>query len=301
MGAHPDAERPNVSGAGLPVVEIPHLARAHLAHAVLQVVADEVGVPLLHLKGPALAPGIRPPGHLSTDADVLVAPGRLGRLEQALAERGWRRIADVESGSAFAHAATWRHLDWGHADLHVQWPGPTVTDEETFSILGEDAFDQPIAHVPCRVPGRTAQILVLLLHAARTAGSADVEYAWNNQTEEQRAAVTALADRLGAQVPLAAALGDLETYRDDATYDLWRFYREGGGRLDEWRARYRAAATPAARRRVLLGALRVNRDHLGLRLGRAPTRAEVAAAQLGRVRTVGRELVRFLRGSGGSR
>jgi Uncharacterised nucleotidyltransferase len=275
-------------------VSIPLFARVHLAHAIVQRIAEDAGVSLLHIKGPALIPGLRPEGRQSSDVDVLVRPGQFRTLERALQRHGWESYSGVETGSAFEHAANWWHPHWGYADLHETWPGPTVSPDETWAALSEKGFDHEIAHVPCPVPGRTAQILVLLLHAARSHSDRDLELPWHTQTEEQRRAVLALADRLGAQVALAAALGDLESHRDDRTYALWRYYREGGGRLDEWRARYRAAATTGDRLRVITSATRVNRDHLRMRLGHPPTAADVRREQVERVRKLVGEAGRLI-------
>lgn len=277
-----------------PDVTIPVFARVHLAHAVVQHIAEECGVDLLHLKGPALLPGLRPPGRKSTDVDVLVRPSHFDRLQEGLRTRGWEPVTQLGTGSAFGHAANWWHPHWGYADLHAHWPGATVSPEATFAALSEGSFGHPIAHVPCPVPSRTGQILVLLLHAARSAGSTDPEHAWHAQSFEQRAAVSALAVRLGAEVALASALGDLDAHRGDRSYALWRFYREGGGRIDEWRARYRAADSSSARLRLVGSAARVNRDYLALQLGHVPSRAEVRRAQLARIVKLGREAVRAL-------
>ena len=290
----PDPAPPGqVEGAGAaattPVAALPSFARVHLAHAVVQRVAEDAGVSLLHLKGPALLPGLRRAGRPSSDVDVLVRPGQFEALERELEGHGWTPYSHLDSGSAFGHAANWFHPWWGYADLHASWPGPTVSPEQTFTAFGEDGFDQLIAHVACPVPSRTAQILVLLLHGARSASDDELELAWHQQSQEQRDAVVALADRLGARVALAAALGDLDGHRGDSSHDLWQFYRDGGGRVDEWRARYRAAATPADRRRVLASALRVNRDYLRIQLRRPPTRVDVLRAQLVRVATLVRE------------
>ncbi len=265
---------------------LPTAVRVHLAHAVVQRIADDAAVDLLHLKGPALLPGLRPPGRKSSDVDVLVRPAHYARLEEALARRGWEAHTRLQTGSAFAHAANWWHSDWGYADLHARWPGAMVSPEDTFDVLAEHAFDHDIAHVPCRVPGKVAQVLVLLLHAARTTGSTDARYVWDTQTLEEQAAVTALAQRLQAQVGLASALGDLDSYRDDPSYALWRYYAEGGSRIDEWRARYAAAGGRAERWQVGRSALTVNPDHLHTTLGRAPTTAELRRAQLTRVTTL---------------
>jgi len=286
-------------GASAPT-PIPLYARVNLAHAAVQRIAEAAGVSLLHLKGPAVLRGLRREGRFSSDVDVLVHPDHFGLFEDALQAHGWTPSSHLESGSAFAHAANWWHPHWGYVDVHAHWPGPTVSPEDVFAAFSEESFDQPIAHLPCPVPGRTAQILVLLLHTARGSNSADLDLAWHAQPEEQQRLVLELGARLGAHVAIAAALGDLDAHRDDTSYDLWRFYREGGGRLDEWRARYRAARTPSARLHVLLFAARVNRDHLAVELGHTPARTEVGRAQLTRIGTLSREawglLVGRLRG-----
>lgn len=289
------AEQPGHAAPPEPVTTtIPHVARIHLAHAAVQRIAEQAGVSLLHLKGPAVLGGLRPEGRQSSDVDVLVRPGDFDRFEAALRDHDWAPASHLETGSAFGHAANWWHDHWGYVDVHALWPGPTVSPEEVYAAFAEERFDHPIAHYPCPVPGRTAQILVLLLHTARGTSDADLELAWHQQSEEQQRAVLDLGARLGAQVALSAALGGLEEHRADSSYDLWRFYREGGGRLDEWRARYRAASTASARLRVLFSAVRVNRDHLRGELGHAPTQADVRRAQLRRVTRLGREAARAI-------
>ena len=57
-------------------VAMPAFARAHLAHAVVQHLAEREGILLLHLKGPALVPGLRTPGRQSG----VQGPGSRGSL-----------------------------------------------------------------------------------------------------------------------------------------------------------------------------------------------------------------------------
>ena len=270
---------------------IPVGARVHLSHAVVETLALDAGVDLLHIKGPALFPGLRQPGRASTDVDVLVAPGHAARLEAVLAEHGWEQMTDIESGSAFRHAANWFHENWGYVDVHAHWPGPRVSEEEVYAAFAEGAHTQEIAHVECRVPNRTAQILILVLHAARTAGSSgDLELAWFAASDEVRADVLAMAIRLRAETAFASGLGDFDSVTGDRTADLWRYYSRGGTRLDEWRARVRAAPTRREAARVLASAVLVNRDHLRMELGHPPSRREVAVRQWQRVRVLTREL-----------
>lgn len=269
---------------------MPVSARVHLAHALVQRLADDAGADVLHLKGPALLPGLRPEGRHSTDVDVLVRPSHLARLAAALDSTGWERRTDFSTGSVFAHAANWWHDDFGWADVHVSWPGITIDPESAFDVLAGSAITTDVAHAPCPVPDRTGQVLVLVLHAARSRGSGEGEYVWSRADESVQSDVRALAATLRAEVALAAGLGELEQHRDDPTYLLWRHFTQGGSRMDEWRARL--AAAPTLRDRVRLGtdALRVNRDHLRMELGRPPTRRDVRQRQLLRVRRAAREI-----------
>ena len=86
---------------------IPLSIRVRLAHALAQRVADEHGVDLLHVKGPAVDPALRDPGRSGTDVDVLVRPAHLDTFVAALADLGWERYSEFETGSPFEHAANY--------------------------------------------------------------------------------------------------------------------------------------------------------------------------------------------------
>lgn len=289
--------------AGSPDVSIPVAVRVHLSHPAIEVLALEAGVDLLHIKGPALLPGLRPPGRSSTDVDVLVAPGDVSRLEQALARHGWDRRSTYDTGSAFRHASNWFHGNWGYVDVHALWPGPRATPAEVYAEFAAGGLVQEIGHFPCRVPNRTAQILILVLHAARSIGSSsDLEVAWYGASDEDRAQARAMAQRLRAETAMAAGLGELDATDADRTADLWRYYAAGGGtRLDEWRARLRAADSRREWFRVLGDAVLVNRDYLRMELGHPPTTREVAVRQWQRVRVLGGEVAGAVRQRAGRR
>jgi hypothetical protein len=269
---------------------IPIAARVHLSHTVVQALADRHGVDLLHLKGPAVLPGLRESGRHSSDVDVLVRPSHLPALVAALESIGWEQRTTFATGSVFAHAANWWHDDWGWVDVHLHWPGVTVEPDEAFEILARDAIDHLIAHRPCPVPSETAQRLILVLHSARSGGTTDVEHAWVAADAEEQAAVRALAAELGAEVALAAGIGELEQHRDHPTYLLWRHFIQGGTRLDEWRARWAAAQGVRAKSNLLTAAMRVNQDHLRMELGRPPTREEIRAKQRERLQKLRTEV-----------
>ena len=256
---------------------VPVGLRTHLAHAALDVIAEDAGVDVLHVKGAAVDPSIGRPLTASTDADVLVRPTQVRPFLDALARHDWEHVTSFASGSAFEHAATFYHPSWGYTDVHRSFPG--LTDGAWFDILWRGRTTTPIAGVPCTVPDLTSQRLLLLLHLARNGkGEEDPDYerAWGCLSAQERVGLRAAAHALGADVGLAAALGELDRYTDDPAYDLWRvFSGREHTRLAEWRARLKAAPTVAAKGRILLRAPLVNTDHLAMRLGRRPTRGEV--------------------------
>lgn len=263
--------------------EIPIWARVHLTHAVVQAIADEVGADVLHVKGPALDPSLRTAPRLSSDVDVLVRPGHLASLLAGLVRHDWSLHTDFEEGSSFGHAANYRHPSWAYVDVHRLLPGPTAGPETVFEQLWTQRRQQQIGHQPCWVPSLTGQVLVVALHSARAHHRGEVE-AWELASPGQREAARALARRIGAEVPLAAALGELESYLDHPDHDLWRYWSsESEDPLTEWRERMRASPTLRGRARLLLRMARVNRTHLRLRLGREPRRHEVAVEAVARV------------------
>lgn len=289
LGWHHVAMSPDLDRT-LAEVSIPISARVHLAHAVVQHLAESAGADVLHLKGPAVFPGLRDPGRTSSDVDVLVRPSHLSRLIAELESHGWDRRTDFETGSPFAHAANWWHDDWGWVDVHVSWPGARIPAEDVFDVLAAPGATHPIAHVDCPVPDRIGQRLLLLLHAARTPGSSDKDWAWDRAPESDQHEVRALAAELDAEVALAAALGELDLHRDDPDHALWLHFSEGGDRFSEWRARLMSARGTRARVRLVVGVARVSRDHLRLELGREPTRQDVRRKNRERLRHASTQL-----------
>ncbi|MBM6399147.1 nucleotidyltransferase family protein [Phycicoccus sonneratiae] len=273
--------------------DVPTSVRVALAHAAVQRLADEAGADVLHIKGPAVAPGLRPWASGGSDVDVIVRPEHLERLMSALDAHGWRSETTFEAGSAFDHAANLFHPSWGLLDVHRLYPGMERDPSGAFAVLWEDRGRTSIAHVPCVVPDPLAQSLVLLLHAARTPTGGehpDVPANWTRRTDAERDAIRSLAVRTGSTVGLAAATGDLAAHAGTPEAALWEVFTEGGDRLDEWRARWRAARGPRAKASVAVRSLGVNRYYLAQRLGHEPTRTEVAREALARFAHLGRAL-----------
>lgn len=259
--------------------QVPLAARIQIGHAHLQWVAHSQGIRLLHIKGAALDPRLAWPGREGSDVDVLVPASDADQLVATLQAGGWGLENTFKHSSAFEHAATLRHTELGWADVHRYFPGISIDPDEAFDILWADRRSTQLGGFACAVPSLAAQILVLVLHAARSPSSGrgpmDIGSSWGTADEATRHEVQSLVARLSAEVGFAAGVGDLDAYRDRRDHDLWKVVSQGGTRAEEWRARVKAAPT---RRRALAVALRaplVNTEHLTMLLGRPPTRREV--------------------------
>ncbi|MGA4670190.1 nucleotidyltransferase family protein [Propionibacteriaceae bacterium Y1923] len=266
----------------------------HLMHAFLQRVADDHGIDILHIKGPAVHPDLwhhdeaGPVPRRSTDADVLVRPVDAERFLAHLVAAGCEQRSRFTTGSPFEHAANIWSDHLGHADIHLFMPGIEADPELAFASLWERRDHERIAHQGCATPSVDDQRLVLLLHAGRSGGvnNADKRRVWDEADDVVRERVRRRAAELDATVGLAAALGELDQYRDHPSYRLWQQFSTPGShtRTDEWVARWEAARTPRQKLSVLVRATRVNTDRMRLDLGREPTRAEVRAATRERYR-----------------
>ncbi|WP_344292820.1 nucleotidyltransferase family protein [Agromyces neolithicus] len=278
-------------------VSVPLSVRLRFGHAAVQHLADEIGVDLLHIKGVAVDPELRSGRDSGSDVDVLVRPGHVDRLDRAMRRHGWRLYSTFEWGSPFGHAQTYLHDAWGYVDIHRFFPGIRLEPGRAFEQFWRDRNEVQIARIGCHVPSVTAQGVLLVLNAARSTNgrSVDVRMAWVDASTERRAEMTALVADLDASVAFAAATGELERYRGERDYRLWKIVSEGGSRSAEWWARIRAAPNLGAALRVAARAPRVNVDHLAHRLGRAPTRGEVAGEFFRRPARAVREAWRGIR------
>ncbi len=284
-------------------------------HASLQVLAEDHGIDLLHIKGPAVdesllevVPGDTPhPGtpakrvaRQSIDADVLVRPHHVERLLEVMHRHGWTTQYRFEDGSAFEHAATLVHPFLAPVDVHRRFPGMDAHPAPAFERLWQERHLVPIAGFDCPVPSVTAQRLVLVLHATR-AGELehpDIQCSWTLATDDERAAVRRLAEALGAQVALAAGTGRLGDHAGARGYELWRALSTGEqSRVRIWLARVQAEPTVFGALRTAVRLIVPKPGRMRTTLGRRPTAREVAAAYAQRARWGYREVARLVRAS----
>lgn len=261
--------RDRVSHEGI----VPPGVRIRFGHAAVQVVADQVGADVLHIKGPAADPDLRGSGG-GSDADVLVRPEHVERLLAAMESAGWRRRGRFETGSPFGHALAEWHPHFGYADVHRFFPGMGAP-HESFEVLWSTRQTRGLAGIECCVPDRTGQVLVHVLNGVRGHHMRLTDDLLDALVPS-RAVFAELVERTGSAIAVDAALGQLERHRGRREYALWKVTSEGGTRVQEWAARIRAAPTLRAKARLVVLAPLVNTDHLATMLGHEPSRAEVA-------------------------
>lgn len=274
--------------------------RLRLTHALLQLLAESAAVRVLHVKGEALHPLLAQGRPTSTDCDVLVDPSALDRFAKALAASGWEMVTTFEHGSVFEHAATFYNPAWGTADVHRRFPGLDADPQATFERLWADHEQISAGGVPIAVPDLTAQRLVMLVHAARNSGAAaspDGMRAWDGADVDSRARVEALAQELGAQVPLLIATGRAGETDGMPGARVWLALGDHADPTTVWWMRLREARGLRAKLRIMWLAAHVNPDHLALRLGRAPSRADLRREWLARIPRGSRRLWAMIRRS----
>lgn len=258
-------------------IEVPVSVRLRLEHACLELLAQRAGVRMLHVKGEAWHPVLAEGRSASSDADVLLAPRDVPAFERELRAAGWELITSFAHGSVFEHAATYYSPAWGTVDVHQRFPGIDRDPASAFEVLWDSRETITLGGREVAVPGLREQRLIMLIHAARDAmgrGPRDLEAAWGRADEHERAALDALADELGARVPLAYVTDRPERAAGQPEAHLWKALHENADATAVWRARLRDARGVREHLRILRAALRINPDHLALRMGHAPTAAD---------------------------
>jgi CDP-glycerol glycerophosphotransferase (TagB/SpsB family) len=140
-----------------------------LAHAAVDRLARDHDVRVLFIKGPtAVAQGLRAE-RVSLDVDALVDPARREVLADALTELGWLDENPYTSPTVLPmHSLTHRHPSWPcELDLHDRFPGFFADPQDVFEHLWTRRSTVDVAGHQITCTDRSAQALVLALHALR--------------------------------------------------------------------------------------------------------------------------------------
>lgn len=264
--------------------------RVRLGHARIAYVMEEAELRGLHVKGYAAEPGVYRGRRSSSDVDLLVHPSDAAAAVELLASHGWAPVADFSEGSIFEHAATLWHDHLGYVDVHRLFPGLGTDAARTFDALWAERTTRVIAGRPVPVPGPVHQRLVVIVHAARDShrGALDVRHIRDTSSPAEWDALRQEARRLHATAAWHVATGEDADGMDAHDLALFEALQDDESGLDLFRTRWRTAHSARERARLVLHTLPVNRPHLQMRLGHAPTRADLWREQRSRATALAR-------------
>lgn len=196
-----------------------------LTSALIQWVADQAGIRILHVKGPAAENVLDFPRTWS-DVDVWVDPARMSDFMAHLEKVGF--IAGPKTpNSGWSHSVDMMPGPlWGaRADVHRRFPGVTIGDQAAFERLWADRGTLSLGGYPCTTPDRVAHALLIGLHAARSPqGSAkwvEASSAWDVLDGEGQFHLKALAGELGAQSALGVRWDAFASHSSDQDREYW--------------------------------------------------------------------------------
>ncbi|MDO4898397.1 MAG: nucleotidyltransferase family protein [Rothia sp. (in: high G+C Gram-positive bacteria)] len=257
--------------------DVPLGIRLRLCHAYFQHLAQKHDIDLLHIKGYAFEGDVYRKGRVSSDVDVLVRPQHVDRLLTVMKDDGWSILAHFETGSVFQHAMTLYHSSWGLVDIHRYFPGIGSAEGEAFDRLWEHRRERLIAGVPCLVPSLVDCQIFVIVHSARSADQhvPDVEFLESTVSEEQWHTMRNRVPELGAELGFAAAMGELEQFKDHPDYLIWKSVSQNVPVYLLWKARFQQAQGVRAKLAFIANLIRVNRDHLAMELGHSPSQREI--------------------------
>jgi hypothetical protein len=187
-----------------------------LGHALVQRVADSLGIRAFFIKGPAsVVQGLRMP-KMSVDVDVFVNPADLEALLGGLRQRGWReRPVDPDERSFPRHSTTIDHPSWPCCiDVHFRFPGMEAAPGDSFDVMWAHTEVLELAGQEVRVPSKALGILILALHALRSphlpACRQELEFlAELTEQEDLTAAIVGIATATGSLAAMRPLLEDL--------------------------------------------------------------------------------------------
>lgn len=276
-----------------------HNEAVALLHAWADALARAEGIRALSIKGiSATSSGLRT-ARPSSDADILIEPGRFAAYCAALTSLGWTKYVDTVAGPALNNdrvGETFKHPAWPLTiDVHGSFPGLLTDTTTAFDALWWRRTTTAIAGVAVTTCDLLGHAVILLSHAARTPGqstqqqeAAEVERTLAERLDPiQREQLTRLAEATGTVDTLANTWRRLEiqptTHTDPAILREWR-ERVALSETHEalWIAELRGAR-PREWPRVLGRALWLNDEELVTYHGAMPTRSGLLRARLTRL------------------
>lgn len=190
------------------------LRRCVLAHLEAQRCADDIGVRILHFKGPFAVRDFPKRLGSHTDADILVEAGRVPELTDALVARGWSLYVDNREGLRGHGQVLIRDDRTCTIDLHHYFPGLRSEWDANFNALYADHETWDVlSSPPLSACSRIDHAILLILDtlADRIAATKIRDYRreaiWDTLSAAEQTALITRAKTLGVAelvVPLDA-------------------------------------------------------------------------------------------------
>lgn len=147
---------------------LPLAISVELGHALIQSVADQIGVRVLFIKGPIANKYKLRPFRQSGDVDVLVEMGRAHELISAMQEFDWVvRPASLANRTFVTHSDSLIHHSWPcDIDVHLSYPG--MFSDEAFEALWARRTTTIFAGREVDSVDYVSSALIAALHSLRT-------------------------------------------------------------------------------------------------------------------------------------
>ncbi len=208
-------------------VPVPLRIRLRFGRAAVQVVADAVGVDVLHIKGNAADPALRPIESSGTDVDILVRP-HMSRLSMVHCVPRLAALQHVRLRIPLRACTDLSPRFVGYLDLHRWFPGIRADPEVAFQRMWTDRRTVSFADVGCEVPDIAAQAALLVLNSARGAGD-DADLARVGRMPRRTTGIRSRSSSVtGRPGGLRRCEGELERWKGARDYRLWKVISEGG-------------------------------------------------------------------------
>lgn len=194
-----------------------------LTSAAAQWVADEVGIRVLHLKGPA-AGEVLGYSRESSDVDVLVHPSDWLPYLRAMEKVGFLTQGDAVPSTG--HSVDVISPHWSASvDVHHKFPGIEREAGEAFDILWGHRIALDLAGVTCSTLPKVPHALLIGLHAARSPEESvkwrEADTAWRGLDNDDSVELLELVHQLGAGAALGVRFEEFSHYSTEEVRRLW--------------------------------------------------------------------------------
>lgn len=241
---------------------VPLVQRSMLAHLEAQQCADAADVRILHFKGPFAVTDFPARAGTHTDADILVAPGGVPILVEALLARGWTLYHQNEEGLA-GHGQVLVHPQRSCSiDLHHYFPGLRSRWPDNFDAMYAQKIIWPVDSYPALTTlNRIDHALVLLLDtlADRIGPESIRTYRnraiWQGLSDEETEALRQRARTLNVLELVDPEQNQAETHRDRRRLLMQMQHEPGVQGAAVWLQRLEDSETLGRKARVLWLAL----------------------------------------------